>query len=174
MERNESGATVPSASLQNINSVAKLESQFLERRSMLDRTADAIGGFTGSFRFVLIHAVMFALWFLINTGHFFGFIKFDPYPFILLAMAVSVEGVLLSTFVLMKQNRMAKRDEERDQLNLQIDLLAEKEITKILQMQRLMCQRLGIEEALKDDEAEEMSRVTSVDQLAEELRNKLV
>jgi len=164
---------VPSVSIQNIQSVARLQEEFLKRRSALDRIADTIGSFTGSFTFVLVHAVIFATWFLINTGHLFGVFKFDPYPFILLAMVVSVEGVLLSTFVLMKQNRMAKRDEERDHLNLQIDLLAEKEITKILQLQRLICQRLGIEEGVADREAEDMSRVTSVDQLAEELRNKL-
>jgi uncharacterized membrane protein len=162
-----------SSTLRNIESVVHLERQFLERRTWLDRIADAIGGFTGSFHFVLLHVAAFILWFLINTGHFFGVPKFDPYPFILLAMVVSVEAVLLSTFVLMKQNRMARRDEAREQLNLQIDLLAEKEITKVIQMQRLICKRLGIDEALEDQEAAEMSRVTSVDRLAQELRTKL-
>ncbi len=140
---------------------------------MVDRVADAVGDFSGSLSFVVIHVTAFIVWFLINTGHFFGVKKFDPYPFVLLAMVVSVEAVLLSTFVLMKQNRMAKRDEQRDQLNLQIDLLAEKEITKVLQMQRLLCARLGIAEVEGDVEAKEMSEATSVDKLAEELRGKL-
>jgi uncharacterized membrane protein len=165
--------TVPNATLRNIESIARMEQQYSEGRTMLDRVADRIGDFTGSFRFVVIHVLAFALWFLINTGHFFGVRRFDPYPFVLLSMTVSVEAVLLSTFVLMKQNRMSRKDEHRDHLNLQIDLLAEKEITKILQMQRLICQRLGIEEALADSEAEEMSRTTSVDQVASELRDKL-
>jgi uncharacterized membrane protein len=165
--------TVPNATLRNIETIARLEQQYSERRTAFDRVADAIGDFTGSFSFVVIHVLIFTSWFLINTGHFFGIHPFDPYPFILLSMSVSVEAVMLSTFVLIKQNRMARKDEHRDHLNLQIDLLAEKEITKILQMQRLVCQRLGIEEALMDAEAEEMSRTTSVDQVASELRDKL-
>ncbi|HEY0565560.1 MAG TPA: DUF1003 domain-containing protein [Terriglobales bacterium] len=165
--------TIPNATLRNIETIARLEQQYSERRTALDRVSDAVGDFTGSFAFVVIHVAAIAIWFLINTGHFFGLRRFDPYPFVFLSMTVSVEAVLLSTFVLMKQNRMSRKDEHRDHLNLQIDLLAEKEITKILQMQRLICERLGIEEVLKDSEAEEMSRTTSVDQVASELREKL-
>jgi uncharacterized membrane protein len=162
-----------SATERNIQTVANLERRFLDERTWLDKLADAIGGFSGSIYFVLLHVVGVSVWFLINTGHFFGVRKFDPFPFILLAMVVSVEAVLLSTFVLMKQNRMAERAEQRDHLNLQIDLLAEEEITKMLQMQRLICERLGITEAFEDPVAQEMSKSTSVKTLAQELREKL-
>lgn len=162
-----------SATERNIQTVANLERRFLDERTWLDKLADAIGGFSGSIYFVLLHVVGLSVWFLINTGHFFGVRKFDPFPFILLAMVVSVEAVLLSTFVLMKQNRMAERAEQRDHLNLQIDLLAEEEITKMLQMQRLICERLGITEAFEDPVAQEMSKSTSVKTLAQELREKL-
>jgi uncharacterized membrane protein len=162
-----------SATERNIQTVANLERRFLDERTWLDKLADAIGGFSGSIYFVLLHVVGLSVWFLINTGHFFGVRKFDPFPFILLAMIVSVEAVLLSTFVLMKQNRMAERAEQRDHLNLQIDLLAEEEITKMLQMQRLICERLGITEAFEDPVAQEMSKSTSVKTLAQELREKL-
>lgn len=87
------------------------------------------GDFSGSVGFVFLHVVWFIAWFLINTGVIPGMKRFDPYPFILLAMVVSVEGVLLSTFVLMKQNRMQRQSDTRDHINLQIDLLAEKEVT---------------------------------------------
>ena len=106
--RTEQPRTVPAATLESIDSVANLEKEFLDRRSAIDRVADAVGDFTGSLSFVIIHLAIFAAWFLINTGHFFRLPKFDPFPFVLLAMVVSVEAVLLSTFVLMKQNRMAK------------------------------------------------------------------
>jgi uncharacterized membrane protein len=83
---------------------------------------------------------------------------------------VSCEGVLLSTFVLMKQNRMSRAADARAHLNLQIDMLAEKEITKILQLQQMMCERMEIR---ADDEAKELSRETAVDRLAEHLSRQL-
>jgi uncharacterized membrane protein len=173
LEKSQENVRLASATERNIESVASLERRFLDERTWLDKLADAIGGFSGSIYFVLLHIVGLAAWFLINTGHFFGVREFDPFPFILLAMVVSVEAVLLSTFVLMKQNRMAQRADERDHLNLQIDLLAEEEITKMLQMQRLICRQLGINEVLEDPVAEEMSQSTSVNRLAEQLREKL-
>lgn len=157
----------------NIETVASIERKFLEERTWLDRLADGIAGFTGSIHFVLLHVIALTLWFLINTGHFFGAPEFDPYPFILLAMVVSVEAVVLSTFVLMKQNRMARRAEQREHLTLQIDLLAEEEITKILQLQRIICERLGIEDVTQDSALKELSETTSVQILADELRQKL-
>lgn len=157
----------------NIATVAALERRLIEDRTWLDRFASAIGGFTGSIYFVLVHLVWITLWFVINTGHFLGMRKFDPYPFIFLSMIVSVEAVLLSTFVLMKQNRMAERVDQRDHLNLQIDLLAEEEITKILQLQRLICERLQIPTATEDPTVNELAETTPVQTLADELRRKL-
>jgi uncharacterized membrane protein len=88
-------------------------------------------------------------------------------------MAVSIEAVLLSTFVLMKQNRESKRAEHRQQLTLQIDLLAEQEATKTLQMLQRICQHLGIEDGSRDPETQILSTNTAVDELAEELKQHL-
>jgi uncharacterized membrane protein len=162
-----------SATEQNIATVANLERRLIEDRTWLDRLASAISSFTGSIYFVLVHVIWISLWFVINTGHFFGMRKFDPYPFILLCMIVSVEAVLLSTFVLMKQNRMAERVDQRDHLNLQIDLLAEEEITKMLQLQRLICEHLQIPVASEDPTVNELAETTPVQTLADELRRKL-
>ena len=109
----------------NIATVVKLEEQFLKERNAVERLGDAIGAFAGSMSFVVLHVLFFATWFIINSKVIPGVFAFDPYPFILLSMVVSVEAVLLSTFVLMKQNRESKRAEHRQQLTLQIDLLAE-------------------------------------------------
>lgn len=162
-----------SATERNIETIANLERRFLRDRTWLDYIADTIADFSGSIYFVLLHVCWITLWFLINTGHFFGFRKFDPYPFILLGMVVSVEAVLLSTFVLMKQNRMSQRVDQRDHLNLQVDLLAEEEITKILQLQRALCQRLGIDSVERDPNVKEMAAPTPLQTLADELREKL-
>jgi len=158
---------------QNIETVAKLENQFLEERSLADRIGDAVGAFVGTMWFVSIHVVWFVSWFFINTGLIPGIRPFDPYPFIFLSMSVSVEGVLLTTFVLMKQNRMARRADLRNQLNLQVDLLAEKEITKMLQMLRAMADHMGLEQEAHEPEARELSENTAVETLAQELRNKI-
>ena len=153
--------------------MAKLEGQFLEERTRIEKASDAIGSFVGTMWFVLVHVTWFSAWFAINTGLVRGIRPFDPYPFIFLSMAVSVEGVLLTTFVLMKQNRMAKRADLRDQLNLQIDLLAEKEVTKILQLLRSVAGQMGLEEAAEEPEVKELSQNTAVESLARELRDKL-
>ena len=132
-----------------------------------------IANFVGSILFVVIHIAWFAVWAVVNIG-IFGFSwKFDPYPFALLCMLVSLEGVLLSTFVLIKQNRMSQRADQRAHLDLQVNLLAEKEITKVLQMQRLICRQLGIEQADSDPETVELSQVTAIDNLAHELEQRL-
>src|SRR5438105_12545372 len=135
---------------ENIETVARLEEEFSERRTFSERLGDAIADFTGSMRFVWAHLTFFAAWLSINTRLIPAVPAFDPYPFVLLTLIVSAEAVIISTFVLMKQNRMSRRADRRDQLNLQIDLLAEKEITKMLQMQRLVCRKLGIEGIVED------------------------
>ena len=113
--------------------------QLLERRSSSERFAEAVGGFSGSLLFVVLHLVLLVAWLLINRGKIPSARPFDPLPFSLLGVIVAVEAVILSSFILMRQNRMMRRRERRDHLNLQFDLLAEKEITKLLRMVRAMC-----------------------------------
>ena len=164
----------PSTTVQtNLRTIADLERTYEDGRGLVDRIADIIANFSGTMLFVGIHVLWFVLWFLINTGVLPIAPKFDPYPFILLAMIVSVEGVLLSTFVLMKQNRMQHKSDARDHLNLQIDLLAEKEVTKTLQLLRAICRRLDIPETEYDLELDEMTSTTSVDLLATQISQTL-
>jgi uncharacterized membrane protein len=140
---------------------------------VLERIGDAIGGFVGTMQFVFLHALWFAVWIVINLRLIPGVPAFDPYPFLFLSMSVSLEGVLLTTFVLMKQNRMSKRSEIRNQLNLQIDLLAEREATKMLQMLRAICDRMGLESESQQAEVKQLAEDTSVDVLAQELKKKM-
>lgn len=158
----------------NIRAIAQMQQHLSARRSLMDRIADRIGGFSGSMRFVILHVAWFTGWFLWNTDVIPNAHAFDPYPFILLAMIVSVEAVLLSTFVLMKQNRMQRQSDTRAHLNLQIDLLAEKEITKSLQLLRAICHKLEISEADLDTELAEMTSATPLDTLAGDVQTKLM
>jgi uncharacterized membrane protein len=169
---NPTGNT-PTTAHQNIETVARLEQQFLDDRNLRERIGDAIANFAGTMTFVILQLAVFAAYAALNSGMLSFIRPWDPYPYILLALLVSLEGVLLSTFVLMKQNRMSRRTEQRDHLDLQINLLAEKEVTKMLQMQRLICERLGIEETRHDAEVHELSEHTAVENLARELERKL-
>lgn len=87
-------STFPGAVQKNIQAISALQRHLAERRGPIDQLADGIGDFSGSIGFVFLHVVWFTAWFLVNTGVIPGFKHFDPYPFILLAMVVSVEGVL--------------------------------------------------------------------------------
>ncbi len=166
-------AKPPSTVQSNIRSIAELDRHSEAQRTLSERVSDVIAGFSGSMAFVALHVVWFAVWFLVNTRVLPWVKPFDPYPFILLAMIVSVEGVLLSTFVLMKQNRMTKKSDARDHLNLQIDLLAEEEITKSLQLLRAIAKQLKIPDQNGDSELEEMTTTTSVDLVAQQIKQEL-
>lgn len=167
------GTPGPEPIRSNINVVARLEQQFLDQRTFVERLGDTIADFVGTMSFVLLHLVGCAVWIALNLGVVPVIKPFDPFPFVLFTLIVSFEGVLMSTFVLMKQNRMSRRADQRDHLNLQIDLLAEKEITKILELQRMLCAKLGIDAAERDAEAQQLSRHTAVEDLAKELEQKL-
>jgi len=156
-----------------IRSVAELERAFQEKKSWADRLTDLIAGFTGTIWFVVVHLLWFTSWFAINTNLVPAIHPFDRYPFILLSMIVSVEAVLLSTFVLMKQNRMQRRTDQRDHLTLQIDLLAEKEITKVLQVLRLVCKKLDIGEVEADQDLAEMASITSVNIISKRISDEM-
>ncbi|MFL6351842.1 MAG: DUF1003 domain-containing protein [Bryobacteraceae bacterium] len=166
-------SAMPPTAQANINAIVKLEEQSRQERTTADHISDVIASFVGSIPFVIMHVLWFGIWVIINTGVLGSSWKFDPYPFALLCMLVSLEGVLLSTFVLIKQNRMSQRADHRNHLDLQVNLLAEKEVTKILQLQQLICRNLGIAEAERDAEVIELSNVTAVDNLAHELDQKL-
>jgi uncharacterized membrane protein len=172
MDAIDQAATPPSAQ-SNINTVVAIEEEALQKRKAADRISDLIANFVGSISFVVLHLIWFGVWVCINTGLVLGRLKFDPYPFALLCMLVSLEGVLLSTFVLIKQNRMSQRADQRAHLDLQINLLSEKEVTKLLQLQRLICAHLGIKEALDDQDVIELSSVTAVGNIARELDKKM-
>jgi len=95
-----------------------------------ERVAGAITRFSGTMRFVYVHIVVYGFWILANLGVVPGVPKFDP-SFVILAMAASVEAIFLSTFILITQNRMSAAADKRAELDLQISLLAEHEVTKL-------------------------------------------
>jgi uncharacterized membrane protein len=128
-----------------------------ERRSGWSvRLADAITAFAGSMKFVFLHLVLFGTWVLWNVGAL-GLRPFDP-SFVVLAMVASVEAIFLSTFVLISQNRMAAQADQRAELDLQVGLLSEHEITRLLVLLTAVARKLDVPEAVSDPEIPELSQ----------------
>lgn len=98
---------------------------FARGRGVQDHIADMITAFAGSMRFVYVHIVWFAGWIMINEGIFGPAAVFDPFPFGLLTMIVSLEAIFLSTFVMVSQNRQAARDTIRADLNFEASVRSE-------------------------------------------------
>jgi uncharacterized membrane protein len=169
-DRQRQGDAPTDAVEQSIETILRLENTELRRRSWTDVLADAIAGFTGSISFVILHLLWFSSWAAWNTGILTSAKPFDPYPFQLLAMIVSLEGVLLVTFVLIKQNRMTHLSDRRAHLDLQINLLAEREATHVLRLLRRVAHRLQV---LEDLPEEKLTEDTRVEGLIETLDQKL-
>ncbi len=143
---------------ENIDKLRAHRQHHARKRSLSDRTADLIAAFAGSLAFVTIHLVVVAAWILINVG-LTPLARFDP-TFVILASAASVEAIFLSTFILISQNRMAREADERADLDLQISLLSEHEITRLLQLTTALAQKFGIESAA-DPHLDELQRDVS-------------
>ena len=158
-----SGPTVPPPGPESLNSALRRNIDVLRRRreeeqanSALDeRLASAIARFAGSMRFVCAHALIYGFWIVANLG-LVGIEPWDP-TFVVLAMIASVEAIFLSTFILITQNRMAAAADRRAELDVQIGLLAEAEITKLVQMVSAIAERLDVNAARRPD-IEEMKR----------------
>ena len=135
-----------------------------------ERVADAITRFTGSMRFVYLHVVLFGGWILVNLGVVPGVPKFDP-SFVILAMAASVEAIFLSTFILISQNRMTATAQKRAELDLQINLLTEHEVTKLVALLSSVADRLGVKSEV-DGEVEELKEDVAPDAVLDEIEER--
>jgi uncharacterized membrane protein len=162
-----------SAAARNIQAIIDLERKALAASSWSARVSDAISRFAGSLWFVLCHLTAFTAWAAWNALAAPS-LRFDPYPYGLLTFIVSLEGVLIATFVLIAQNRMAVQSDRRDHLNLQVDLLAEQEMTLMLRILRRISERLNIQpETSEEERAEKLGQETNVYELMEALEKEL-
>jgi len=127
----------------NIRSLQRRHEEEEERASPEERIARAVTDFCGSMRFVYLHLAIFGLWIILNLRWIPGIHPWDP-SFVMLAMIASVEAIFLSTFVLITQNRMAAAAERRALLDLQVNLLAEHEVTKLIRMVSHIAEHLHV------------------------------
>ncbi len=151
---------------QNVIAMRQLEEAAMARRTGADRVAAAIARFCGSMTFVWIHVAIFTVWLGYNALPWFH--AFDPYPFTFLTLVVSLEAIFLSTFILISQNYDMRVSERRNQLDLQINLLAEQENTKALQMLEKIARKVGAH--LGDDaEVRALEEATRPEALVEQI-----
>ena len=127
-----------------------------QARGWGERLADAVTGFAGSMLFVYLHAAVYGLWIVVNLNLIPGLPAFDS-SFVTLATEASVEAIFLSTFVLISQNKMAGAADKRANLDLQVNLLAEHEVTKIAAMLASVMEHLGLP-AYQDPEIGEITQ----------------
>ena len=138
-----------------------------QKRSLQERAADRVTRFTGSMLFVYIHLVIFGLWIFVNLG-WTPQLEFDR-SLVILAMFASVEAIFLSTFVLITQNRMASQADLRADLDLQISLLAEHEVTRLISLVSAIAERMGVR-VETDAELPELKRDVNPEQVLEKIQ----
>lgn len=154
--------TVPPPEPRSLNSALERNIEALERRRREDeekaplegRIAQAITGFMGSMPFVYLSLALVGLWVAANLGWIPGVPRFDP-EFLVLAMVASVAAIFLSAFVLIAQNRMATAADRRAELDLQISLLVEHEVTRVVGLVSAIADKLGVSQ---DEDVEELKR----------------
>ncbi|RDC63235.1 DUF1003 domain-containing protein [Adhaeribacter pallidiroseus] len=129
----------------NIHALLNRRQQEAANRTWQDKLADAVTKFAGSMLFVIIHLILFGTWILWNSN-LFPVKQFDP-SLVILAMVASVEAIFLSTFVLISQNRMALIADKRADLDLQVSLLAEHEITRLVTLVAQIAKKMDIQES---------------------------
>jgi uncharacterized membrane protein len=135
-----------------------------------EKLADRVTAFAGSMLFVWLHLGIYTAWIIINLGWTPGVPRFDP-SFVILAMEASVEAIFLSTFILITQNRMQAQADRRADLNLQISLLAEHEVTRLVQMVSEIAKRMDLPVARQPD-IEELKQDVHPEQVLETLEQQ--
>ncbi|MBI5619790.1 DUF1003 domain-containing protein [Candidatus Gottesmanbacteria bacterium] len=151
--------------------IRSFQAKALKKRPFVVRVADWATSYFGTIEFFAINASVFAFWIVLNTGVIPGIRPFDPFPFILLTMTVSLEAIFLTIIVLMSQNRQAYIATLRDELELQVNLITERELTKALQLLANLHRFHNI--PLDDPELDAMVKATNVSYIERKLEEEI-
>lgn len=154
---------------ENIDAIKLWERAQLDRRSAAEHVSEAITRMFGSGVVLIAHVAWFALWILVNTGNLAGVAPFDEFPFPLLTTLVSLEAIFLSLFVLASQNRMTRHSDQRSQLDLQINMLAEREMTAVLVLLKDVARHLDVKVSLTPEYLRDLARITDIHKLTTKL-----
>lgn len=150
----------------NVRTVRELEELAVAAPSVADRIGSFVARFAGSIYFALVHVVLVIAWIAVNSIP--GLPHWDPYPYTLLTMWASLEGVFIASFILIAQNYAMRLSERRAQLDLQVNLLAEQETTKALKLLEAVAQKVGAQ-CGDDGEVAALAEATRLETLAEQI-----
>jgi uncharacterized membrane protein len=157
---------------ENIRAVAQIQQQAAQRRTIGQRVSDHISSLACRESTVAWHFAWFTIWILANV-RLLPLRPFDPFPFSLLTMIVSLEVIFLTLFVLASQNRLTQEADRRAHLDLQVNLLSEQEMTLVLQMLKDICEHMGLRDTIQSRKFTELVKRTDVGQLAEHLERTI-
>ena len=160
-------ASLSDPTLKNVRAVADLERKAFHERSPMERFTDAVTQSAGSRAFIVAHIALLCGWVLLNRASW----SFDPYPYSVLNLLFALEAIVLTSFVLMTQNRMTHQADKRAHLDLQVNVLAEQELTAILQMLQQLCERSGIGACVPA--VEKLMEKTDIAQMVKSLNREL-
>ena len=153
--------------------VKSFEAKLSQQRTFAEKIADFFTYAFGDLRFASMHVIWFIIWIGWNSGFIPGATPFDPFPFGLLTMIVSLEAIFLSIFILISQNRSSKIDKLRSEVDLQVNLTSEQEITKILSMLKVLSERNGIDLS-RDEELVRMLKNIDAWEIERKLERDLI
>jgi|SRR5688572_9470213 len=171
MENRSNGSgSIATVVYKNISDLYQHRKEHERQLTLSERLANKIAQYTGTTTFLYLNALFFAIWIAINMGAF-GIRPFDPFPFGMLTTVVSLEAIFLSLFVLLSQNRMQKLTDQQNELDLQVNLLAEHELTRLLVAVDLIADKMGIELPDEPERKELKTDVEAKELLGEIERN---
>jgi uncharacterized membrane protein len=159
----------PHALEENIETIKDWERASIHHRSRAERFSDEITRIAASGVMLLFHVAWFTFWVVANVGLVPGIKPFDPFPFQFLTMAVSLEAIFLSLFVLASQNRLTAQADKRSNLDLQIDLLAEREMTVVLRLIQDIARHLNAPLSVTADQIRDLVKKTDVQTLTDRM-----
>ena len=159
------GPDAASAVEQNVQAIKRWEHGILLARSKAEQISDWIAYTAGSGPVLALHLVWFGLWVSLNAGVLRRVRPFDPFPFPFLTMTVSLEAIFLALIVLASQNRLSRQTDKRSHLDLQIDLLAEREMTAVLQLLQDIASHLRVETSVTPEQLRDLMKKTDLKRL---------
>ena len=154
---------------ENVQAIKRWEQDALHSRSRAEQLSDWITSTASAGSVLVFHFGWFSFWVLANLGIIPGVTPFDPFPFPLLTMTVSLEAIFLSLFVLASQNRLSRQSDKRAHLDLQIDLLAEREMTMVLRLLQDIAQHLDVKVSVTPDQIRDLAKETDIHKLTNKL-----
>jgi len=150
---------------ENVQAIQRWERAILLSRSKTEQVSDWIAQTMGGGLVLVLHVIWFIVWVAVNAGAIPGVEPFDPFPFPLLTMTVSLEAIFLALIVLASQNRLALQSDKRSHLDLQIDLLAEREMTAVLQLLEDIARHLQVQTSVTPEQLGDLMKKTDLRRL---------